>query len=359
MTGIRFIVTRQSLLTTRYLGLSRTESIAHFRFLEDVLDLVNFCFSQDNYSSHLMHSYWALAHHCDDLIPLLELVGEGESQYGLLTELSKFNLIDYTRVGSTDKTTACHRLLTPDCFPPLIRMIGQTNNKVDHTGQLLQAMVRRMRAINSTPRRADVPWNDVPSIDYLHPFTRTPQGFSALTSAIKSDDQAERVTRAVIDIVHLAAGQDPSLTVDHVELYPSAVPEFLEAISIAATHVEVLVGYEALLVQFSSDALDLLKVASKDEQSKQLLGRHLTCKRIWDALRGVENEKTKELMKRFKASEDELGIKFEEVEPDKIAQNDENEDFEHETVSHDDGEGSDPTGENGKVNENQAKDVKS
>ncbi|KAG8695738.1 hypothetical protein FRC09_008967 [Ceratobasidium sp. 395] len=315
MTGIRFVVTRQSLLTVRYLGLAQIGSAAHFRFLEDVLELLNFCFSQDTYNSHLKHSYWALAHHCDDLVPILELVGQSDSKYRLLTELSKFNFIDSTRVGGTNRTTACDRLLTPNCFPPLIRMIGQTDTKTNHIGQLLSAITRRMRATTSITRQEDLPWNNVPAIEYLHPFTHTPWGFSALHSASTNGDgeHAELVTRAIIDIVHLAAGRDPSLTVEPIQLLPDAVPSFLDAISIVAKHVADLKDYEQLLIQFSNDVLDLMKAAIENEESKKQMRENTVWGDIWQALKGVKDDNTAEAVARFVAVEVELGITLEDA----------------------------------------------
>ncbi|KAG8763127.1 hypothetical protein FRC12_008696 [Ceratobasidium sp. 428] len=315
MIGVRFVVARQSLLTVRYLGLAQIESVAHFSFLEDALNLVNVCYCQDTYNSHLKDSYWVLAHHCDDLLPILELVGQSDSKFRLLTELAKFDLIDCCRVGGTQGATACDGPLTPNCFPPLIRMIGQTENKADKIEQLLCLIIRRMRATPSIARLEGAPWNDVPAIEYLRPFTHTPWGFSALYSASTNRDgkHAKLVTKAIIDIVHLATGRDPSLPIEPIQLLPDAVPSFLNAISVVTEHVADLENYEQLLIQFSSDVLELMKAAIENEESKERMREHSVWSDIWQALKDVEGDDTTDVVARFVAVEVELGITLEDA----------------------------------------------
>ncbi|KAG9089432.1 hypothetical protein FRC06_001550, partial [Ceratobasidium sp. 370] len=185
MVGIRFMATRQALLTTRYLGLSRTASSHHFRFLEDVTELVYICIQQENKIPR-EDTFWALVNHTGDLVPLLEFVNESDSIFALLTENTKFNILDVAGLPSHG-VAPCENLLTPNCFPPLIRMIKHSTHSVAGLERLPQAMVRRMRASQSTIRRQDIPWNKIPAIEYIHPFTRTSQGFSALASAGTED----------------------------------------------------------------------------------------------------------------------------------------------------------------------------
>ncbi|KAG9075091.1 hypothetical protein FS749_013275 [Ceratobasidium sp. UAMH 11750] len=299
MAGIRFMVVRQALLTIRYLGLSRTVSPSHFRFLEQVLAVVHPCLSQD-YGTPLESSYRALFNHNDDMICLLEFVNESDSAFELLTGDTKFNLLGFTSLFYQGSVNPCENLLTPNCFPPLIRMIGQTANSVSRTEQLLQAMVRRMRNRDGTHRLQDIPWNDIPAIEYIYPFTRTPRGFSALASAGGHDEYADGIVKAIIDIVHLAAGQDAALAVVPIELHVSAVPDFLDVVSVIAKRGPKLKDYDALIVRFSNDVLELVKVASKDEASMELLKKHSAGQELRNALMAIDNKDlTREVLERF------------------------------------------------------------
>ncbi|KAG8733768.1 hypothetical protein FRC10_012147 [Ceratobasidium sp. 414] len=310
MMGIRFMATRQALLTTRYLGLSRTLSSNHFRFLEDVTELVYICIQQEN-KTFRKDTFWALVNHSADLVHLLEFVGENDSVFTLLTENTKFNLLDVAGLGCHG-VAPCENLLTPNCFPPLIRMIRHSSHSVAGVERLPQAMVRRMRAGQTTIQRQDIPWNNIPAIEYIYPFTRTSKGFSALASAGTEERYAEVVVKAIVDIVHLAAGQDASLAVKPIELRFPAVPGFLDVMSTVVACCAKLMGYDALLMQYSNDAIDLMKAAAKDDASKELLRQHSACQDLWKMLKGLnQKDSMLGLLAKFRDAQAELGISLE------------------------------------------------
>ncbi|KAG8708428.1 hypothetical protein FRC08_018908 [Ceratobasidium sp. 394] len=318
MMGIRFIAMRQSFLTIRYLGLSRMISSNHFRFLDDVSEIIYFCLSQEDLQLRKDSSYWALANYNDDFIPLLEFVNENDSAFQLLTQNTAFNLLDAVGLPVFG-IIPCDNLLTPNCFPPLIRMIGHANNSVSRVEDMLQAMVRRMRDRKGVDRDPDLPWNDIPAIEYIYPFTRSSRGFSALASAGEHDTYIEMAVKTTIDIVHLAAGQDAALTVEPIELHLSAVPSFLDVMSLVATNCRKLTDYDTLVAQYANDALDLLNVAMKDQASTELLNRHPGCRDLLKALEGAENkELTQGVIASFRNALAEWGSSAEipeQVEP--------------------------------------------
>ncbi|KAG8710806.1 hypothetical protein FRC08_016688 [Ceratobasidium sp. 394] len=103
MAGIRFMLVRQALLTIHLLGLSRTVSPDHFRFLEGITGVIIFCLHQEDITAVRNDSYWALINHCDGMIPLLAFVNESDSAFELLTSNTKFNLLGFTVGGHCPK----------------------------------------------------------------------------------------------------------------------------------------------------------------------------------------------------------------------------------------------------------------
>jgi hypothetical protein len=290
MQGIRYIAVRQMLLVLRYMGRCLPAAAPHLDFFYAVTELIFDYVAEDNKEPGYEGPRLAIAHNCGDLIPLLEFAGASESNLSMLTNNMMFNLIDTTRLTITSEgITPCDTLLTPSCFPPLIRMIGLTTNLDTSAEQLLQAIVRRMRRRDSDPQQKDIPWNNIPSIDYLHRFTRTDQGFAALADSARNEDYVEVVTSAIADITRLAAGQDLASVVSPIELCTPAVPGFLEVISTMAKYCSGVKDRDSMLLGFSKDALDLVAVALKDEESKEHIIAHSAYHDLGSALQAVED----------------------------------------------------------------------
>jgi hypothetical protein len=288
MQGIRYIAARQMLLVLRYIGSCLPAATRHIKFCDVVTELIYDYLEEDTKEPGYQGPRLAIAHNCTDLIPLLEFAGASDSNHSKLTKNMMFNLVDTVRLPLSSKSmTPCDTLLTPSCFPPLIRIIGRTKNSVSGAGEMLDAMVRRMRRTGASPQQQQLPWNDIPSIEYLHCFTQTSQGFSALANAGRHKKYAEVVASAIADIAHLAAGRDRSLSVKPVELRTPAVPGFLDVALIVAKHCSGVADRDTRLLKFSKDALALITVASKDEESKKLVAEHPAYREMYAALKAV------------------------------------------------------------------------
>ncbi|KAG8792315.1 hypothetical protein FRC12_006501 [Ceratobasidium sp. 428] len=289
MMGLRLIATRQVLLTVRFLGLARRHVRAHMTFCGNALGLLNLCLQLDGSYRFRQDTYWALAHYSNDFIPFLWFAGQSESNYKMITSSIKFELLNAARVRITSEgMTPCDNLVTPECFPVLIQMMEQGKNSAENIERLLQAMVRRMRANNSSTRRLDIPWNGVPAIDYVRQFTHTSKGFSALGYIGARSKYSKVVAPVIIDIVHLAAGRDPALRIEMVELNLEAAPGVLDAVSAALKQLWKKKDYEPTFVQLSTDVLTLLKVVVQDEAAKKSLRQHKSYRRFLAALRRMD-----------------------------------------------------------------------
>ncbi|KAG9123309.1 hypothetical protein FRC07_015109 [Ceratobasidium sp. 392] len=316
MFGIRFIVTRQALLTIRYLGLSRTLSSSSLSLLKVVMALLDQCLSADNGSAPARrNSHFAFANHNSDLIPLLEFVSETKENMKRLPNSVKSSLLTAVRMPFTSSgATSCDNLLTPVCFPTLIAMIPRATVKSSHVTALLQAIVRRMRADNASDRPQRIPWNNLPAIEYLYHFTRTPQGFASLTSACRHKTHGKAALTATIDIIHLASGRDPSLTVQPVELSLAVVPELLEVVSVVVERRTILKDYRSLMPSFFSDVLELTKIAAQDNASMEILRQHPVYKEIWAVLKGFfGNDQARTVKAQYRDMEKEFEIIIEDT----------------------------------------------
>jgi hypothetical protein len=140
-----------------------------------------------------------------------------------------------------------------------------------------------------------------PPIEYLHPFTRTADGFSSLVEPGKHETNVKAVAIAIADIAHLAA-------VAPIELHPSAVPGLLGAISVAAKLCSGVTDLEKMLLTFAEHVLSLIAVASQDEESKQLVAGHSAYSGMCAALEAVEDKVVaNELLERLHAWKREPG----------------------------------------------------
>ncbi|KAG9082218.1 hypothetical protein FRC06_005164 [Ceratobasidium sp. 370] len=314
MCGIRYIVVRQILLTIRYISLSRTIDNSHILFLGDLLRALGFCLSQDGGSNFSEGSYAALAHYNSDLIPLIEFFGASDSNFELLNPLVAFNLLNIAQLWITRQhVTPCDNLFTPSCFPPLIHMIESVDPFPSRgVREMLQAMVRRMRTSESSPRDGSIPWNQIPALQYLHCFTRGGVAFAALARVGSRKKFKKAVVTAAAEIVHLAAGRDPALAVESVELDTAAVPGFLDVVLVVAKRCRGVKRRDETLLQFSSDAFELVKAALKDPLSRDILGEHLAPQYLWDALHAVgkDSSSAQQLIEQLRGAGEQLGIVF-------------------------------------------------
>ncbi|KAG8764527.1 hypothetical protein FRC12_008047 [Ceratobasidium sp. 428] len=314
MKWLRFITVRQVLLTIRYLGLSGClVSPNRLQYLEEMFKLLYSCVIADVQSSG-KDSYLSLILHGGDIIPLLEFLRQNHSTLSLLTSYVKSGLIDIAALQCTGQVSAtlCETQFTPECFPPLIGIIGHSTDDGVDVQRLLSALIRRMRGSRSSIQQEDIPQNDIPAVMYTRIFTSTSQGFSALATAAGNLKYAEIVVGLIIDVVHLAAGQDPLLVVEPVELQLPAVPEFLDVVSLVARYCVESADHQAQLLQFSNDSLDLMKVAVKDPASRERVLQHSACRDLWRAIQALEKKnQTEDLMKRFLDAQQELGVRFE------------------------------------------------
>ncbi|KAG8733894.1 hypothetical protein FRC10_012099, partial [Ceratobasidium sp. 414] len=212
LLGVGYITVRQMLLTLRYLGTRPQASGEHMPFCNDVLQLIFEHLEETKRSGYDQGPRLAIAHGGGDLVPILEFAGTGDRNIAALPDNVVTRLIGIVRLPIAPETvTLCDTSLTPGCFPPLIRMTRRTSIDTKSVGDILEATLRRIQ--HSAPRvgEQDADWNDIPPINYLHSFTRTNQGFSALVDASSRDDTRNLVVHVVVKIIRIAAGRDPTL----------------------------------------------------------------------------------------------------------------------------------------------------
>ncbi|KAG9115179.1 hypothetical protein FRC07_007554 [Ceratobasidium sp. 392] len=138
------------------------------------------------------------------------------------------------------------------------------------------------------------------------------QGFSSLVSAARNDGYVEEVVAGVASIVHLAAGNDSEYTVTPVELYPEAVPEFLNVVSMVSTKSSFgNPDGRKLLLDFSEDVLRLLYVASGDEESKRFIVEHSAYHDLHSALEAAAvDDATQQILQKVEKLGTDLGIEY-------------------------------------------------
>ncbi|KAG8770953.1 hypothetical protein FRC12_003952 [Ceratobasidium sp. 428] len=316
MNLLSFTAVRLGLLTARYLALSsELISSSQLRFLDQVILLVYRCLLHDRMRSRSgKDAYSSLLRYGADLVPLLELINDGDQQILSTMQQGLIYLVaarGYENYASVRQITLCETLLTPKCFPPLVEMLEHTTCRIDFKRHVLQALVQRMRGHLSNSSK-----NDVPTIEYLRLFNSASRGFSALVHARRGQGCVEIVEKTIVDITHLAAGQDPSVPVEQVELWAPAVPGFLDAVSAVAQHIteptsETEKIIPAQLVQFSNDSLDLIKVAVKDPAAQELIRQHSACQDLWRAIHAMrDTAERQDIIKRFLDAQSELGIEL-------------------------------------------------
>ncbi|KAF8604813.1 hypothetical protein BDV93DRAFT_82464 [Ceratobasidium sp. AG-I] len=292
MSGMKYIATRQALLSLRCLALSRTTNARHYAFLVDILKLMNVCYSHDKISKSKTGSYLALLQHSDDLVPMLEFAGESRSNIKLLPRDAMFHLLNIAQLWITNQhITPCESAFTPACFPVLLNMVRYTKFPEDGVEELLQAMIRRIRSENSSCREGNIIRSPAPAIQYLLCFTRSDRGFSSLVRALRPGNPISKpIAMGIIELTRIAVNRDPRLTVDPVELNVLAVPGFIAAISVVAKHCSGVTEHNPMLLEFSTNALNLLKVACSDATSKDLVVRHSACHKLRSALLQVQGD---------------------------------------------------------------------
>ncbi|QRV95209.1 transmembrane protein [Ceratobasidium sp. AG-Ba] len=311
--GLRYICARLILITIRCIGSSDPVNY-EIHFCEKLLDLLLSCTDEDSRcASTGGGAFCALAHYGDSLAPLLEFIGEEESNLSLISGDFKMILLDLARISHTAKgeewANLCDTMLTPKSFVALLSMLESSGHPSDNNlGMLLWAMFRRMR--NGSPSHiTDTAWNDIPAIEYLREFTHTSSGFSAIVSAGSKPEYQHLVTQFTNDVVCLAAGNDPLFTVCPVEIDDVAVFGFLKVVGMMSQcYLSGKVPDEAFC-RFAANALDLLNAAASSESSKTLLYQSSALRDLWDALEeaGGQDE-AEELLTRLSSFAWEFGI---------------------------------------------------
>ncbi|KAG9124541.1 hypothetical protein FRC07_011181 [Ceratobasidium sp. 392] len=155
---------------------------------------------------------------------------------------------------------------------------------------LVEQMILRIRAHDRMRQNSKLPLNDIPSIEYIYPFTRSPEGFTALASACSSREYEQALLVRANDFTCLAAGRDPAVTVEPVELLHPAVGPFLEVISIMAKRCQALEGLDEIWLTFAENALILLEAAAVSVESRTLMKQHSAHQDMVDGLGRLNQE---------------------------------------------------------------------
>ncbi|KAB5588537.1 Transmembrane protein [Ceratobasidium theobromae] len=270
--GVGYASTRQMLTMLRYLGPQLATNDKLEVFCVEAMRVINLTLLEDKEDKGGRFSLWA---HGEELIPILEFVGGSESNLQLLSRHSIFYLIDMTRLRPIGlDASLIETKLPPNTLPPLLRMIGLSDTTDKATEELVEAVVRRMRPRDDWYPQHNIIWNHIPSLDYLHTFTHTDQGFSAFVHVARQERYSHLAIDAIVKTARLAAGRDPELEVEDIELGRAAVPGFLDAVSIIAKHCSGDMSRRKLLLDFAQDAVDLVRVALTDPGSLPLVAAH-------------------------------------------------------------------------------------
>ncbi|KAG8792769.1 hypothetical protein FRC12_004923 [Ceratobasidium sp. 428] len=313
LSGTRYTAMRQTLITARYLAHSRMKNPLYAKYALDVFRLMDACVAADDASSSFeFGALLALARHSDDIIPMLEFAGESDKNLKLLPRRLQYILMDIAQlVVEGQYISPLEHTFTPSCYPPLLRMIKSAKYPSDGVKDVLQAMIRRMRSGDSSNHDADSPRDRIPPIQFLFCFTHEPLAFTLLAHAGTQRQYVKPVVTFITQVVHLAANRDPALTVDPVELRPPAVRGFLDAVSVVAKYCSGVSDKSQMLMEFFDDAFTLLKVASEDTTSKEVLVNHIASQDMWDALNRVKGDSTTlEMAKTLQNVGERLGMTF-------------------------------------------------
>ncbi|QRV80636.1 hypothetical protein RhiJN_08651 [Ceratobasidium sp. AG-Ba] len=183
ISGLRYICARLILITSHCIGSSDPVNY-EIHFCEKLLDLLLSCTDEDSRCASIGRgAVCASVHYGDSLAPLLEFIGEEDSNLSLISGDFKIILLDLARISHTAKgeewANLCDTMLTPESSVALLSMLESSGHPSDNNlGMLLWAMFRRMR--NGSPCHiTDTAWNDIPAIE----FTHTSRGFTAIVSA--------------------------------------------------------------------------------------------------------------------------------------------------------------------------------
>ncbi|KAG9119640.1 hypothetical protein FRC07_005257 [Ceratobasidium sp. 392] len=173
-------------------------------------------------------------------------------------------------------------------------------------------MVEQIRSRNLfLIHQHNIPWNGIPGIKYLHAFTHTSEGFSALASAAKHKLFTEAIVKAAMDLVHLAAGQDEYLTVKPIEPRLPALLGFLDVVSAVAKYCSLSAHNDMLLIQFGNNTLNLIKAAMNDSASRPTILQHPACQDLWEAALTIDDQAKDELIEGLWRLQADLGVDFE------------------------------------------------
>jgi hypothetical protein len=309
--GVRYAATRLALVLLRYLGPHLFRTTEYTDICAQAMHLIYDYVGENNIDYEGGRA--ALLHHGNDFVPILECTAASNENLTKLTGTMMFHFIELSRFNITDEPVKlCDAIFPPSCFLPLITMIGHTEHDTEDTGEMLGSMVKRMRKDVSGAAQQNEPYiSQVPSIEYLRTFMHTDQGFSAVNHAASLEKYRGVMVPMIAEIVHLAAGRDPALVVDPAGIHPCAVPGFLDLVSTMAKHYSGSWYYSDNLFAFAPDALDLLAVASNDDESKKLILKHPLHDDLYKALTSLEDsDPAQELTERLRKWQKEIGVEI-------------------------------------------------
>ncbi|QRV99701.1 E3 ubiquitin-protein ligase listerin [Ceratobasidium sp. AG-Ba] len=272
--GIRYAIMALALLTIRCLATTGGSSSKHIDFYDLALRLCDATLIQDQLFDNTDGSYVALAKHSDDLIPLINLVKPGSLVLDSFNTSTLTHLVNLSRMVRYEQNeTPCYASLTPETFPALLAVIGRLHDwNHDAVKQLLNQMILRIRARDRVRQNPKLAWNDTPSIEFLYPFTRFSDGFSAVASACSNMSYRKILPSYVGELTCLAAGRDPALSFEPIELLFPAVGPFLKVVSIMVKRCR------------------LLKSATENVTSQHLMRRHSAISGLLKALKRFEHQ---------------------------------------------------------------------
>ncbi|KAG8730044.1 hypothetical protein FRC12_020544 [Ceratobasidium sp. 428] len=308
MNAVRYAASRQALELVRFISPYLDTHSGHITQCCNSLRVIG-----DYLTEHQEQGYSALlamAHSGDGIIPLIEFSASSEENYAIVAPKAAFLLIDQVRLHLEPGLALCNTLFPPSCFSPLIRIIEHASNDAQSVQELLQLMVQRIRDQKPQPfEQLDVARPLIPGIEYLHRFTHTAGGFSALVSAGLEKKHTEVVVTNAAQFIRLAAGNDAEYTVNDVELLPDAVPGFLDAVSMVSNFCSGKPDQDGLLLDFSQDVFRLLTVILRDTASKEMVVQRSSYHDWFSALKAVkENAVALELLQKVEALGLELGV---------------------------------------------------
>ncbi|KAG8714948.1 hypothetical protein FRC09_017079 [Ceratobasidium sp. 395] len=301
LLGIGYITVRQMLMTLRNLRTFVQNSGEHMPFFNDVLQLIFECVEDTKRSGYDHGPRLAITHGSGDLVSILEFDTSSEQDSTALPDNIVVRLLDIVRLSlAPGAKTLCDTTLTPQCFLALIKMANRRALNADYGKHILECMIRRIEYDPFQLGKRDIPESKIPSVVFLHCFTRTSQGFPTLVEASIRNETRGLVVDAIVMLVHIASSRNSVPSNAPIELQVSAAPGFLGATTLVVKTLSEAADRQETLSKFLEDVFSLLVASSRHADFKDLIVGHPAFQDMWLAIDSIEGYRATEGVARMR-----------------------------------------------------------